>query len=99
MSSPDPNPYAPPRAMLAPNPSGLAEEGACPQCQSTNVHRPTFTWWGGALGPKLFNHAVCRSCKFGFNYKTGKSNSTAIGIYFGVGIALGLLIVIIRASM
>jgi hypothetical protein len=99
MSSRDPNPYEPPKAMLAPNPSGLAEEGACPQCQSTNVHRPTFTWWGGALGPKLFNHAVCRSCKFGFNYKTGKSNSTAIGIYFGVGIALGLVIVVIRASM
>jgi hypothetical protein len=98
MSPADPNPYAPPKAIQA-SPSGLAESGACPSCQGTNLHKPTFTWWGGALGPKMFNHTVCRSCKFGFNAKTGKSNSTAIGIYLGVGIALGLLIVVLRASM
>ena len=51
------------------------------------------------LGPKLFNHTVCRGCGLGYNWKTGKSNATAIGIYFGVGIVLAFVIVLIRATM
>jgi hypothetical protein len=79
---------------------GLATSGdACPRCRSTDVHRPTFTWWGGLLGPRLFKHAICRGCGLGFNWKTGKSNATAIGVYFAVGIALAILIVILRASL
>lgn len=99
MSSP--NPYAPPQAPIQQqSPARLASElGACPACQSTDVHRPRFTWWGGMLGPKLFNHTVCRGCGLGYNWKTGKSNATAIGIYFGVGIVLAFVIVLIRATM
>jgi hypothetical protein len=102
LSAPGPNPYAPPHAPApAPQgPLGLAAGGdVCPQCSSTDVYRPTFTWWGGLLGPKLFNHTICRACGLGFNWKTGKSNATAIGIYFGIGIAIGIVIVALRASM
>jgi hypothetical protein len=83
-----PNPYAPPGAPVSPH----ALQGSCPACRSPDVHRPTFTWWGGALGPKLFSHAVCRACGLGFNRKTGKSNTTAIAIYVAVGCVLGLAI-------
>lgn len=72
--------------------------GTCPQCQSTYLTRPTFTWWGGLLGPKLLNHTVCSGCSFAFNGKTGKSNNTAIAIYLGVGAALGVLVVILRIA-
>jgi hypothetical protein len=51
------------------------------------------------LGPKLFNHTICRGCGLGFNWKTGKSNATAIGIYVGIGIALGIVLIALRASM
>jgi len=57
---------------------------ACPRCGSGHVHQPSYTWWGGILGPKLFNHTICHSCGFGYNWKTGKSNMTAIVIYFVV---------------
>ena len=89
------NPYAAPQAPIEPGPPAHLAEGACPRCQSPNVNRPTFTWWGGALGPKLFSHAVCGGCGFGFNYKTGKSNAGAIGAYVAIsfGIAIVLLIV------
>ncbi len=100
MSFQGPNPYAPPQAPVPQAPRGLASSPvACPQCQSADVHRPTFTWWGGLLGPKLFNHTICRGCGLGFNWKTGKSNATAIGIYFGVAIAIAVVFVILRASM
>ena len=71
---------------------------ACPKCNSPHLSRPTFTWWGGLLGPKLLNHTVCGSCSFGFNSKTGKSNSTAIGIYLGVGVGIAILFVILRIA-
>lgn len=93
------NPYTPPQAPMGnplPSPYGMP---TCPQCQSQNVHKPSFTWWGGLLGPKLLNHHVCNGCGLGFNGTTGKSNATAIGIYLAVGVGLGILLVVLRASM
>ena len=98
MSNLSPNPYAAPRAPIEPGPGGALAEDACPRCQSPNVKRPTYTWWGGMLGPKLFSHAVCSSCGFGFNYKTGKSNATAIGIYLGISVVITILLLAVYAS-
>ena len=78
---------------VMPNPYGLS----CPRCQGVNVHKPTFTWWGGILGPKLFNHAVCNGCGFGFNAKTGKSNTNNIIIYYAVIFGIFILLSIIGA--
>jgi hypothetical protein len=57
------------------------------------VRTPAFTWWGGALGPRLLNHRVCRACKLGFNAKTRGSNTRAIIIYQVVvfAVAIGAL--------
>jgi hypothetical protein len=78
---------------VMPNPYGLS----CPRCQGVNVHKPTFTWWGGILGPKLFNHAVCNGCGFGFNAKTGKSNTNNIIIYYAVIFGIFIVLSIIGA--
>jgi transposase-like protein len=77
----DQNPYAAPKAPLDPDPKVKVSEDTCPKCKGTNVHRPGFTWWGGAIGPRLLSHAVCRGCGFGFNWKTGRSNTNGIIIY------------------
>ncbi len=65
---------------------------ACPQCQARNAKAQGFTWWGGALGPKLFTHVKCGSCATTYNGKTGRSNNTAIAIYLVVvnAVFLGL---------
>jgi hypothetical protein len=90
MSAEERNPYAPPKA-IEPAPAAPVDGWTtCPRCKSADVRRPTFTWWGGALGPKLFNHAVCGGCGFGFNWKTGESNATKVTIYTVVGIVLGI---------
>jgi hypothetical protein len=54
---------------------------ACPGCGSSNIKKVTYSWWGGALGPRLLNHAKCNSCGMTYNGKTGQSNTTAIVIY------------------
>jgi hypothetical protein len=75
------NPYEPPKAPItALGPAGVGED-QCPSCQSTSVRKPGFTWWGGAIGPRMLNHRICNSCGFGYNAKTGKSNTTAIIVY------------------
>jgi hypothetical protein len=58
------------------------------------VKKPSFTWWGGALGPKLFSHVVCLKCRTGFNSKNGKSNRTAITAYVVISfvIVFGVLV-------
>ena len=71
----------------------------CPRCASAYTHQPTFTWWGGVLGPKLLNHTVCNGCGLGFNARTGKDNTTAIGLYFGVILSIVIFLVIVRAFL
>jgi hypothetical protein len=66
--------------------------GFCPACGSGEYTSPSFTWWGGVLGPKLLSHVTCNGCGTGFNSKTGKSNNTAIGIYLAVGTVAAIVI-------
>jgi hypothetical protein len=53
----------------------------CPKCECDDVKRPSFTWWGGALGAFLLRHRVCRLCNFAFDAKTGASNRRAVVLY------------------
>ena len=98
-SASDPeNPYAPPRTIETPPVIGQSGHYAgpqyapCPRCGCTFADKVGFTWWGGVLGPRMLNHAKCALCRSTFNSKTGKSNTTAILIYQGVAIAIGLAI-------
>lgn len=70
-----------------------AQAGYCPRCGEPGTEAVSFTWWGGALGPRLFNHRVCRRCGFGFDGATGESNRGRIVAYLVVvnGIFLALL--------
>lgn len=47
---------------------------------------PSYTWWGGVLGPWLLKHTVCQQCQFAFNRKTGKANDAGTIILYTVGI-------------
>ena len=62
---------------------------ACPGCSESNAQPVSYTWWGGFIGPKIFNHVKCRACGTTFNGKTGNSNNMAITIYLLVFAALG----------
>ena len=92
------NPYHPPKtdqpgAPTQPPPQ-QAGPGVCPSCHSGDYKALKFTWWGGALGPKLFNHVKCNHCGTTFNAKTGKSNNTAIAIYSVVVTAIVIAVVV-----
>ena len=54
----------------------------CPNCGQMNAKKINYTWWGGALGPRLFNHVKCQNCNTEYNGKSGKSNRQNIIIYF-----------------
>ena len=60
----------------------------CPQCNASNAEKLKFTWWGGALGPKLLTHVKCQTCGNKYNGKTGRENTTNIIIY---SIVVGLI--------
>lgn len=62
----------------------------CPNCRQAVGQPVGFTWWGGILGPKLFNHVRCPACRYEYNGKTGQSNTTAIIMYLVVGGIIGL---------
>jgi rubredoxin len=88
-----PNPYQPPaHHEQTPRPHPDLPDGwvACPQCGGTDLQRPSFTWWGGALGPRLLNHVKCLGCGTAFNAKTGKSNMPAIIVYQVVALVIVL---------
>ncbi|MEZ4302118.1 MAG: hypothetical protein R3B70_44725 [Polyangiaceae bacterium] len=96
---PQMTPYAPPtHQMQGGGPPGSPQEavqrGLCPKCGSPNVHQPSFTWWGGMLGPKMFNHWICRACGFGYNGATGQSNRGKIITYFVVVNVIAIIIIV-----
>lgn len=59
------------------------EPGAapCPKCGAVGAQKVRFTWWGGLLGPRLFHHVRCPSCRAAYNGKTGRFNTTSIVVY------------------
>ncbi len=64
----------------------------CPKCGSADSTLARFTWWGGALGPRVLTHVKCPSCSHKYNGKTGKDNTAGIVIYsLVVGIAAFVL--------
>ena len=78
----------PPRSAIPPLPPPLPvappvqrQYVPCPRCQSEEVSRVAFSWWGGLVGPAMFNHCKCARCAATFNGKTGASNTTAIAVY------------------
>jgi transposase-like protein len=73
----------------------MADFVPCPSCGSTNVKRIGYTWWGGALGPRLLNHVKCQSCGKTYNGKTGKSNLTNILIYSAVIVVIVIILLVL----
>lgn len=71
-----------------------SEFAACPACASQTASRLNFTWWGGALGPRLFTHVKCGACGVTYNGKTGRSNNGAIAAYVIIinVVAIGLAV-------
>jgi hypothetical protein len=93
------NPYA--QQAFGPQftgPQGMFAGSCCPKCNSPNIYKPTFTWWGGMVGPAILNHRVCRQCSFSFNGKTGKSNNSAIAIYMAVIFGIAIVLTILSAA-
>lgn len=76
-----------------------SEFAPCPACQQQSATRLNYTWWGGALGPRMLTHVKCGGCGATYNGKTGQSNNAKIAAYMiivnvvliGLAIAFGLL--------
>jgi hypothetical protein len=105
-------PPPPPQAYGAPPPvgwqgypptpyaAGAGQYVACPRCQRPDPEKVGFTWWGGAIGPRLLSHVKCRWCGLQYNGKTGQSNTTGIVIYsvvlFLIGLGVALIFILSR---
>jgi hypothetical protein len=76
------NPYQPPSAALA----GTQSEqfAKCPKCGAGSASKVFYNWWGGALGPRLFNVVKCGSCRSQYNGRTGAKLTKVIIAYQGL---------------
>jgi len=88
--------YPPPAYVAAP--PGAGQYRPCPKCQRPDPEKVGFTWWGGVIGPRMLSHVKCRWCGTQYNGKTGQSNTTGIVVYLLVGLAIGLVILLIVIS-
>ncbi len=71
----------------------------CPNCGHPDNTRIRWTWWGGLIGPAIINHVRCNHCGTAYNGKSGKSNNTAITIYFVVTLVMALGIVVVCGGL
>jgi transposase-like protein len=92
------NPYQPPKTDQPAPPKQTAGPGVCPQCHVSDFTKLKFTWWGGALGPRMLSHVKCNGCGSTFNEKTGQPNTTNIIIY-SVVISVILIGVLVAVRM
>ncbi len=77
----------------------VANSVACPKCGSSAIKRIGFTWWGGALGPRLLNHVKCNTCGATYNGKTGESNTIGIAIYTIVVFIIAIVVLVALTNM
>ncbi len=56
----------------------IFNEQGCPNCQSNNIKSINWTWWGGVIFPRMFNHTKCNDCSFLYNGKSRKSNKNIV---------------------
>ena len=70
----------------------------CPKCGAADPKTLNFTWWGGALGPKLLTHVKCLNCGYKYNGKSGKDNTTGIAIYFVVVGAIAFVLTFVAVA-
>ena len=92
------NPYQAPKASTDMPPPG-DQVAPCPKCKNTTATKVRFTWWGGALGPKLFNVVQCTQCRNRFNGKTGGSLTNVIIVYQLVAFVVALVLFFAIISM
>jgi len=59
----------------------FTNENGCPKCGNMLTSAVEYTWWGGFIGPKLLHHTKCNACKFTYNSKSRRSNTSGIIIY------------------
>ena len=65
----------------------------CPKCGTPEPKLLKFTWWGGALGPKMLKHVKCQSCGNKYNGKTGGDNTVGITVYMAVVALMSFVLV------
>jgi hypothetical protein len=59
----------------------MTQFAPCPRCGGNNAAAQKFTWWGGAIGPRILSHVKCQTCGKTYNGKTGGDNTVGIVIY------------------
>lgn len=82
------DPYLPPTAPIDPTSPALPAVAKCPKCGGTAATKVNFTFWGGALGPRLFHVVRCDGCRTQYNGRTGGSLTGVIVLYQVVIIAI-----------
>lgn len=65
-------------------PIGRTGYAVCYNCGADRGSRVSWTFWGGLIGPAIICHVKCGRCGTTYNGRSGKSNTTAIIIYFVV---------------
>ncbi len=83
----NPDPYRPPAAPIE-GPAPAESAANCPKCGSNSATKVGFTWWGGALGPRLFRVVKCGKCRAQYNGRTGAKLTGAIIGYQAVAIVV-----------
>jgi hypothetical protein len=66
----------------------------CPSCgapgDATRLH---YTLWGGFIGPMIICHVRCNQCGAAYNGNKGDYNTARIAIFFGVNLAISLVVI------
>jgi uncharacterized membrane protein len=69
---------------------------ACPRCNSTDIHRVEYSWWGGLVGPGLVHQVRCKKCGLAYDGASGTTITRRASIYITIVLIVSVILVILR---
>lgn len=72
------------------------EYKSCPRCNSSDISKVEYSWWGGLLGPYLVHEVRCKKCGTSYDGSSGRNIKKPIALYFALGLILAIIIVIME---
>ena len=67
---------------------------ACPRCNSSDIHKVKYSWWGGLIGPALVHQVRCKKCGKTYDGVTGTDVTKRMSIYIVIMIIIFTLLVL-----
>jgi len=68
----------------------------CPRCNSSEIFKVEYSWWGGLLGPVLVHQVRCKKCGLTYDGSSGRNIKQPVTLYFIISLTIIVILIALR---